>query len=221
MTGRPFLVVLAGVNGAGKSSVGGALLAEYRLPFFNLDTLARQLVFQTGMEWKAANVQAGRHGLTRLRQAIENGTNYAFETTLSGNAIPSLLREAAVSHRIIVFYCGLETVELHLQRVARRVANGGHNIPEARIRERWTTSRANLISLLPLISRLQALDNSRSVGADEDIPVARLVLDVRDREIFVPAAGDVAAWGAIPDWAKPICQAARELVRGRSGAGKA
>ncbi|WP_199902791.1 hypothetical protein [Azospirillum sp. B4] len=205
-------MVLAGVNGAGKSSVGGALLAEYRLPFFNLDAMAHQLVAETGVGWNAANAQAGRYGLASLRRAVTGGTSYAFETTLSGNAIPFLLREAAATHRIVVFYCGLETVELHLQRVARRVANGGHAIPDAIVRERWFTSRANLIRLLPILSRLQVFDNSRTVAADGDIPPARLLLDMRNREIFVPPPGDVAALLSLPDWVKPIFQAARDLA---------
>ncbi|WP_211102468.1 hypothetical protein [Nitrospirillum bahiense] len=218
---RPFIVVLAGVNGAGKSSVGGTILATHGLSFFNPDTMARRIVAQTGIGPEAADVRAGRQGLSNLRQAIADVTSYAFETTLSGNAIPSLLLKAAATHRIIMLYCGLEAVELHLRRVAQRVAFGGHAIPEAKIRERWVTSRANLVRILPVISHLQLFDNSFTVGAGDDIPPARLVLEMRDREIFVPPAGDWAALASIPNWAKPIFQAARDLAKGPGGAEKA
>ncbi|MEE3623763.1 AAA family ATPase [Nitrospirillum sp. BR 11752] len=218
---RPFIVVLAGVNGAGKSSVIGTLLAAHGLSYFNPDTMARHMVAQTGLAPDAANMRAGRQGLTNLRQAIADETSYAFETTLSGSAIPALLLAAAATHRIVMLYCGLETVELHLRRVAQRVAFGGHDIPEAKIRERWITSRANLIRILPVISRLQLFDNSVTVGTGDDIPPARLILETREREIFVPVAGDLAALASIPDWAKPIFQAARDLARGAGGAEKA
>ena len=66
----------------------------------------------------------------------------------------------ARTHDVVVLFCGLASLELHLLRVAQRVEAGGHAIAEQKIRERWVASRANLIKLLPHLARLQVFDNS-------------------------------------------------------------
>src|SRR5262245_10081204 len=76
---RPFILVLAGVNGAGKSSVGGALLAEHGLDWFNPDTYARELVARLGLDTTEANSQAWHYGREQLQQALTHRTNFAFE----------------------------------------------------------------------------------------------------------------------------------------------
>jgi predicted ABC-type ATPase len=79
---RPFILVLAGVNGAGKSSVGGSILQDHGLTWFNPDTYARALVRELGIDNTEANARAWQYGKSKLESAIANGTNYAFETTL-------------------------------------------------------------------------------------------------------------------------------------------
>ncbi|MDM0014474.1 hypothetical protein QTH87_18680 [Variovorax sp. J22P168] len=208
---RPFLFVLAGVNGAGKSSVGGALLAEYGLTWFNPDSYARELVQQLGMAPEDANGRAWEYGRAQLAAAIANRSNHAFETTLGASTIPEMLARASTSHDVVMIYCGLATARLHLRRVRARVASGGHDIPEAKIRERWTSSRLNLIRLLPLLARLQVFDNSAEADPGEDIPDPVLVLEMAGGKLMFPAADDAAALDATPDWAKPVVQAAIEL----------
>lgn len=81
---RPVLFVLAGVNGAGKSSVGGHLLAQAGLSWFDPDAFARELRVETGIGQTAANAVAWQEGMRRLDEAIAHRTNHAFETTLGG-----------------------------------------------------------------------------------------------------------------------------------------
>ncbi|MCD0277745.1 hypothetical protein JWH04_01950 [Xanthomonas melonis] len=153
------ILVLAGVNGAGKSSLLGSLLREDGATWFNPDAFTRALVEQ-GWILDDANAQAWQEGVRRLRQAMADGSDYAFETTLGANTIPRLLREACAQHTVAIWFCGLSNVELHIARVAARVAAGGHAIPEHKIRERYDASRANLIALLPHLSVLHVYDNS-------------------------------------------------------------
>jgi predicted ABC-type ATPase len=211
---RPAIVVLAGVNGAGKSSVGGAMLAEYGLAWFNPDTYARALMAELSVGQEQANAMAWQHGRTLLEAAIADGASFAFETTLGGNTIPALLDRAADTHDVTMTYCGLASPELHMKRVSARVARGGHDIPESKIRERWASSRANLIKLLPRLKRLQVFDNSAEVGVGEDIPEPVLVLKMADGRVIFPDPHDPAALAATPNWAKPIVQAAFDLVAG-------
>jgi predicted ABC-type ATPase len=207
---RPFIFVLAGVNGAGKSSVGGAMLAEHGLAWFNPDSFARELVAQLGLAVEEANARAWTHGRSQLEAAIANGTNYAFETTLGARTIPALLAEAAATHDVVMLFCGLRSPEMHIQRVRSRVASGGHDIPEHKIRERWVASRINLIRLMPQLARLQVFDNSTEAGPGQDIPEPVLVLEMVEGRVTYPVPDDTEVLESIPEWARPIVQAAIE-----------
>jgi len=204
---RPFIFVLAGVNGAGKSSVGGAMLADQGLTWFNPDTYARELCRQLELPLEEANGRAWAHGKAALEAAITDQTNHAFETTLGGATMTRLLVEASKSHTVVMIFCGLASPELHIERVAQRVAFGGHPIAEQKIRERWTSSRLNLIQLLPALGRLQMFDNSASAKPVEDIADPALVLDIKDGRVIFPHRLDHASLLAVPQWARPIVEA--------------
>ena len=207
---RPFIFVLAGVNGAGKSSVGGALLAEHGLAWYNPDSYARELVAQLGLDVEDANGRAWEYGRVQLAAALAQRRNHAFETTLGASTIPELLAKASRTHDVVMIFCGLASAEMHLRRVHARVASGGHDIPVAKIRERWTSSRLNLIRLMPLLARLQVFDNSAEAAPGEEIPDPVLLLEMVGGRLVFPEADDVAALEATPEWARPIVQAAIE-----------
>ena len=99
-----------------------------------------------GLGLRDANAFAWHEGRRRLEAAIADGTAFTFESTLGGETITRLLIEAAQRGTTVrVWFAGLESVELHLRRVAARVKKGGHDIPESAIRQRWAGSHANLI----------------------------------------------------------------------------
>jgi len=208
---RPFIFVLAGVNGAGKSSVGGAMLADQGLTWFNPDTYARELSRQLELPLEEANSLAWAHGKSVLEVAITNRTNHAFETTLGGATMARLLAEASKTHAVVMIFCGLTSPELHIERVAQRVARAGHPIAEQKIRERWISSRLNLIQLLPALSRLQVFDNSASTEPGEKIADPTLVLDMKDGQVLVPQRLDHASMAAVPHWARPIVEACIQM----------
>ncbi|MEO0035754.1 MAG: hypothetical protein RLZZ501_1777 [Pseudomonadota bacterium] len=203
-TGRPFILVLAGVNGAGKSSVGGSALLSVGLDWFNPDSVARRIIAKAGLSREQANALAWRLGVRMLGRAVSNLENFAFETTLGGNTLPSLLAAAARTHDIKIWYCGLATVEMHIDRVAQRVRAGGHDIPVAKIRERWEKSRAHLIDLLPHLTFLQVFDNSATIPLGEALPDPRLILEMSSQGVTVPACRDEP----VIAWARPIVAAA-------------
>lgn len=205
---RPALFVLAGVNGAGKSSIGGHLLERQGLAWFNLDTFARELVAATRCDQATANAPAWDESLRRLDHAIARREDYAFETTLGGRTVAARIAEASGTHDVLVWFCGLATVEQHIARVRARVANGGHDIPEARIRERYPRALLNLVALLPHLAHLRVYDNSIDARAGAPIPDPLLVLDVEQGRVTWPPPGDVAALGRTPDWARPVVEAA-------------
>jgi predicted ABC-type ATPase len=210
---RPVLFVLAGVNGAGKSSIGGLQLRRAGVEWFNPDTFARELVASAGLGQEEANAQAWAEGVRRLDEAVTSGNNYAFETTLGGNTITAKLRAAAASHDVMIWFCGLTSPEQHIARVKLRVAHGGHDIPEGKIRQRYSQSLINLIALMPDLAELKVHDNSIDAGPDGVIPDPRLVLHVKELAVVWP--NDPASLGGTPDWAKPLVEAAISAEPGR------
>lgn len=212
MTPAPSIDVLAGVNGAGKSSIAGEFEERDRVSYFNPDTVAQKIRgLHPGISPTTANAHAWQIGKELLEEAIAHKSDYRFETTLGGNTIPKLLERAALSGtRLNIWFCGLKTAELHIRRVKSRVAHGGHDIPVEKIRERWTRSRENLIRLLPLVHHLRLYDNSAEADpAKGKRPRPILLLEMKRQRITAPADLSDA-----PDWAQPILAAAIKLNKG-------
>jgi predicted ABC-type ATPase len=205
---RPVLFVLAGVNGAGKSSIGGHLLEQQGLSWFNPDTFARELVAASGCDQETANARAWAEGVRRLDEAIASGRSHAFETTLGGRTIAARIASATHTHDVMIWFCGLASPDLHVARVRARVDAGGHDIPEARIRERYPQALQNLITLMPDLAHLQVYDNSAQVERGDPIPDPVLVLEMEAGRLTWPAADDLDALRRTPDWAKPLMEAA-------------
>lgn len=208
---RPFLYVLAGVNGAGKSSVGGHLLQAAGLDWYNPDAFARGLRRTLGLAQAEANAQAWQEGVQRLQAAVSAGHNHAFETTLGGRSIAALLHEASRSHDVLVWFCGLSSPEQHIARVQARVRAGGHPIEASDIRRRWPRALQNLIGLMPVLAALQVHDNSAEAAAGAPVPDPQRVLQMRDGVLEWPAADDLDALRRTPAWAVPLMEAALRL----------
>lgn len=208
---RPRIHVLAGVNGAGKSSIGGATVRHFGGEYFNPDEAAHAFRKKDPtLTQVAANGAAWRQGVRLLKRAIEARLDFTFETTLGGNTITGLLANAA-EHGIElhVWYVGLSSPELDIKRVQARVSRGGHDIPEHDIYRRYEHSRLNLIALLPHLTALHVYDNS----ADADPAAGRTpkpvpVLHMERGRILGPP--DLAS---TPNWAKPIVAAALKMQR--------
>jgi len=201
----PRIYVLAGTNGAGKSSIAGAMLLRQRVEYFNPDEAARRIrAANPGISQTQANGAAWHEGKRLLERAIAERLDFAFETTLGGRTITALLERAASrGFEVRIWYVGLNGPELHIARVRARVAKGGHDIPEPRIRERYDASRLNLIRLLPSLSELWVYDNSKDADPDAGMaPEPRLVLHVRHGAVVGPR--DLAR---TPEWAKAIVAA--------------
>ncbi len=214
MSDTPHLYVLAGVNGAGKSSIGESIFRAEGSAVFNPDTVALKIrALHPDISAAQANGHAWQIGKELLEEAIAQKRDYRFETTLGGRSIARLLQTAArEGHQLHIWFCGLESPELHLRRVRSRVSRGGHDIPEEKIRERWNSSRENLIRLLPALHHLRLYDNSTEADpAKGQAPCPRLLLEVKSRKITAPSDLSNA-----PEWAQPIIAAAIHLHKAMS-----
>src|SRR6202051_1083953 len=113
------IYVLAGTNGAGKSSIGGAMLLQQGVEYFNPDKAAVQIrSANPGITNEEANSAAWREGKRLLERAIAERLTFAFETTLGGHTITALLESAlSVGVKVRIWYLGLSSPELHIARV--------------------------------------------------------------------------------------------------------
>jgi predicted ABC-type ATPase len=203
--------VLAGANGAGKSSVAGSMFRRSGADYFNPDeATARILAANPGISSAEANSAAWRQGKRLLERAIAERLDFAFETTLGGRTIAALLHEAlAAGIEVRVWFVGLSSPELHIARVRARAARGGHDIPEARIRERYDRSRINLIELMPSLTELRVCDNS--VEADPHAgrpPRPALVLHLAKGTIV-----QMIEPADTPQWARALVAAAMRIAK--------
>jgi len=185
------------------------MFRESGADYFNPDEAAvRFRAENPSMSQEEANGAAWRQGKRLLERAITERLDFAFETTLGGRTISALLHQA-LSERIEVriWYVGLASPELHIARVRSRVAAGGHDIPEAKIRERYNSSRLNLVELMPKLTELRVYDNSEEGDPRSGIaPQPKLLLHM-DRGRIIDSC-DLAM---TPEWAKPILATAMKL----------
>jgi predicted ABC-type ATPase len=201
--------VLAGTNGAGKSSVAGAMFRQSGADYFNPDEATRRiLAANPGISSADANSAAWYEGKRLLERAIAERLDFAFETTLGGHTIPHLLHEAAAAGiDVRIWFVGLGSPELHIARVRARVARGGHAIPDEKIRERYDRSRINLIELIPTVTELKVYDNSIEADPQEGrSPQPILILHVAEQRIV-----QMIHLSKTPDWARPVVAAALRL----------
>ncbi|MDZ4684321.1 MAG: AAA family ATPase [Planctomycetaceae bacterium] len=158
---KPCVGVMAGPNGAGKSTLSEGLL-RHGLgieTFLNADVIARGLsAFRPeGVAWQASQVM-----LQQMRKLAAKRESFAFETTLAARTLAPWFKELREDgYAICLFYVWLQNADLAVQRVAARVASGGHDIPIDDIRRRYERSVKNLWELyLPLADHWEIFDNS-------------------------------------------------------------
>lgn len=171
---QPTCYVIAGPNGAGKTTFGMWYLPRVArcVEFVNADSIARGL---SPLNEDAVQMEAGRLFLARIRELRERMQSLAFETTLSGRSHTRLIREFRdAGYRIELNYLWIPSAEFSAERVASRVANGGHDIPAEAITRRYGKSLWNLVNLyMPLADYVAVWDNSaerprRVYERDED-----------------------------------------------------
>lgn len=206
----PRIHVLAGVNGAGKSSVGGEQFRAAGAQYYNPDEAASKVRrANTRLTQSEANSIAWRIGKTLLERAIQEQKDFAFETTLGASTMTELLIQAAGSgFEVHIWFAGLATPEQHIARVRARVMQGGHDIPEEDIRRRFDHSRLNLIRLMPYLKSLRVFDNSietRLKTSERPVPV--LVVHVENGKVI----SNTKLLSRAPEWARPIIVAALKL----------
>ncbi len=165
------LWILAGGNGAGKSTFYHHYLKPKGLPFVNADILAKQVFPQTPElhSYDAAIIA------TQIRnQLLQEGKTFCFETVFSHpSKIDFVAQAKALGYEIIFVFIHLKSTALNQARVAQRVAEGGHNVPKEKIISRVPRVKKLVRQTLALCNQVFVLDNSRADNPFRQIAVIK------------------------------------------------
>lgn len=161
MTGSQKIVIIAGPNGAGKTTFAREFLPnEADCPIFvNADLIAAAIA---PFSPETAAIRAGRLMLEEIDNHVRRGESFAFETTLSGLIYARLISKwRGLGYRVRLIFLSLANPEMAVTRVADRVAQGGHFIPEAVIRRRFEAGLKNFnLRYKLLVNAWSLYDNS-------------------------------------------------------------
>lgn len=132
------LCIIAGANGSGKSTLASVFLKEKKMEFLNADDIAKELCPEA---INNVPISAGKLYFKRLNGYFKDNKSFAVESTLSGNNIVRIIETAKKkNYKIILVYSFLQNCTVCIERVKKRVANGGHNVPDEDIVRRYYKS---------------------------------------------------------------------------------
>ncbi len=186
------LWVLAGGNGAGKSTFYNLYLAKYGIKFVNADLIAKEIGSENleELSYHAAILAA------RIREElITEGVSFCFETVFSHESKIDFVAQAkAYGYKVILVYIHLFDSSLNEARVKQRVAEGGHSVPTEKIHSRIPRTMEHIKTALALVDEARILDNS-----SKDDPF---------RQIIVIKSGKYEIKeNPLPEWAKNLLPA--------------
>jgi predicted ABC-type ATPase len=157
--GQPTLWLIAGPNGVGKTTYAFRHIQRISgsINFVNLDEIARGL---SPLRPEAQRLRAARVALAMQGEFIARGESFSLETTLSGLTYLGLVARAkAAGYRVRLLFFSVPTVAVSISRVAKRVARGGHDVPEPDIRRRYTRAYANFFRYAAIVDEWLIWEN--------------------------------------------------------------
>jgi predicted ABC-type ATPase len=182
---RPIVLAVAGPNGAGKSTFYGAHLHSCGLCSVNADDLARRLELDPYKAAEAAN---------RIReQLLKQRESFVFETVFSdpvGEKLRFLKDAEGSGYTVVLFFIGVDTAEASEERVAMRVAKGGHDVPRDKIMSRYARVMENLRRALTELANVRVFDNSNLLAPY--------------RLVAVKEEGTLSLVSPVPRWLRPL-----------------
>ncbi len=191
---RPVLIVIAGPNGSGKTSVTSKILHHEWLEdseYINPDNVARDLFG----DWNNPDsvLEAANYCNDWRERCLTDRKSHIFETVMSAtDKVDYILRAKEAGFFVRLFFVSTDSPTINAKRVANRVLNGGHDVPIPKIISRYDKSIANCIALAPYVDRLYVYDNSI-----EDAE-ARLLFRLSDGELAKRYVEE------LPNWASTI-----------------
>ncbi len=179
------LYIIAGCNGAGKTTASNTILPKSLLvkEFVNADEIAKGL---SPFHPESVAIEAGRLMLKRIDDLLKAGESFSIETTLSAKSHIHLVRRAHEKGYLVhLLFFWLDSVELAKQRVAARVATGGHDVPATVIERRYVAGIKNLFGrFMKEVDVWVLYDNSQNKGERIAFGGKNIPTKVRDKVKF-------------------------------------
>ncbi len=161
---KPKVYIIAGCNGAGKTTASMTVLPEILdcREFVNADEIAKGL---SPFEPEKVAVEAGKIMLRRIKFLLSHKETFAIETTLATRSYKALVERAqSLGYEVVLLFFWLPSPSYAEQRVATRVAAGGHNIPKDVIHRRYWRGIQNLFNIfVPIVDRWALYDNTNGL----------------------------------------------------------
>jgi predicted ABC-type ATPase len=183
-------VAIAGPNGAGKTTFFHAHLASAGLRFVNSDVLAAELA--------VGPYEAARLADALRRALVERGESLVLETVFSdpvGDKVAFLKDAGRRGYVVVLCYVGLSGPDQSAERVAMRVSQGGHDVPDDKLQSRFSRTLANLQAAIARVPHVLIYDNS-----DLSVPYRQAAVFERGQLRHLQ--------GPIPEWLRPVLPAA-------------
>ncbi len=185
MSSNKQLWLLAGGNGAGKSTFYQSRLTSLGIPFINADVIAKELHPEAPERFSYEGAKLAEQMRLRL---LQEGRSFCFETVFSHSSkIDFVARAKALGYQVILVFIHLDNSALNKARVSQRVSEGGHHVPEDKVDSRIPRLLENIKVVIPLCDHVRILDNSRA-----DNPFQQLVT-IRNGEIEIDCL-DLPGW---------------------------
>lgn len=179
------LYIIAGCNGAGKTTASNTILPKSLLvkEFVNADEIAKGL---SPFNPEGVAIEAGRLMLKRIDELLDAGESFSIETTLATKSYVNLVRRAHErGYMVHLLFFWLDSVELAKRRVASRVASGGHNIPLPVIERRYKAGLKNLFGIFMNEVDIWILfDNSTNKGERVAFGGRNIPIKIKDKVKF-------------------------------------
>ena len=161
----PSLYIIAGCNGAGKTTASMSVLPEVLdcREFVNADEIAKGL---SPFKPEEVAIEAGKLMLQRIDLLLSRHVTFAIETTLATKSYKNLVEQAKkAGYQVILLFFWLSSPEMAEMRVAQRVASGGHNIPKEVIHRRYWAGLRNLFEIfVPIVDLWSLYDNTKELA---------------------------------------------------------
>ncbi len=165
------LWLLAGGNGAGKTTFYNTQLKPLKLPFINADNIARELFPEHPEEHSYQAASIAEEVRNRL---VEEGKTFCFETVFSHpSKVDFLAKAKAYNYEIILVFIHLSSIDLNKARISQRIIEGGHFVPDDKVETRVPRTLENIKTAIQLADQTYLLDNSDCIKPFKQIAVVK------------------------------------------------